>query len=453
MPALRSMVVRMPVIPILDTAVDAMYYSAKIRRNYVDQLCTHPKLFLMEKEELEELQYKALKQAFMHHYKKCKFYHDYCRGQGIKPDDIHNVNDIVKIPQIPAETFRQGGITSVPARKIKNVVTTSGTRSGNPAYTFRDFKSGTAWIKVLIRAFINSYIPQALEIDSLKNKYNDKNYNKNVKNVVKFALTDMQWELFFPPPEESSTWASQLAGIASLLFEKILRIPFAWHLKGFEFNEKEALDLIKEHSKTSATIWAIGFPYVLENIMKYMDEHDEPPLELDPTGSNICVWITGGGWKATEPIPREEFEKRISKHFGVNSNLIVDLYGFGEADVFTVDFCKANNWHLYPHVRYVVRDPETLEPCAEGEKGLMTVYDASITCYPAFIITDDFVRVSDIKKCECGQITQNLIKFEERAPDIDLKSSRMRAKKLLSKESIDMFEKIKEKSPRTGIGI
>jgi len=77
-------------------------------------------------------------------------------------------------------------------------------------------------------------------------------------------------------------------------------------------------------------------------------------------------------------------------------------------------------WHLFPDIRYIVRDPEIFEPISEGEKGLMTVYDPSMNCYPAFIISNDFVKVSDIKNCECGAVTQNLIKFEERTPDADL---------------------------------
>lgn len=443
MAILRKILPRLPVAWMLDTGLDSVYYSGKIRRNYIDQLCSNPRLFVLPKEELEELQYKAIKQAFIHHYNDCKFYHQYCRTYGVRPDDIHGYADIPKIPQIPSETFRQGGITSVPPRKIKNVVTTSGTRSGNPAYTFRDRKSTMRLVEVVGRAILNMILPEALEVS----------HKGNVNDLLKYCLNNMHVEVFLPPPEESSTWASQLLGILSLLLERILQIPFTWYLKGFEFDEKKILETIKEDLKADRALVYFGFPYVIEKLMRYMDDHDEPGLELDPTGENVCLCFYGGGWKATEPIERRKFQERIRTHFGFNPNFIVEAYAFGESNTLAIDFCKVKNWHILPHVRCVVRDPDTLEPCAPGEKGLMTVYDSSMNCYPAFIITDDFVRVSDIESCECGVVAQNLIKFEERAPNADLEASRALTKSILTEESVDLMEKFKEKAPKTGIGV
>jgi long-chain-fatty-acid---luciferin-component ligase len=396
MALLRKIVASMPVIEILDTTIDAMYYLAKIRRNYIDQLCTHPKLWIMDdKKEWEELQYKAIKQAFIHHYKRCKFYHDYCKMKGIKPDDINSIDDIIKIPQIPAETFRQGGIISVPASKLRNVGS-----SGSPLYTVRDTKSAIRLIAVVLRVFINAYLPELIEFS----------HKKNYRELAKFWLNNVSIEAFIPPPEESLIWGVQVLRVFTPLLN-MLQIPYTFHLK--KFDEKKALDTIREHSKENKAMWFWGFPYVIEKLMSYMEEHNEPSLELDPTGSNLCGFVTGGGWEALtgEKIDKKEFGKRLKEHFGFNENLIIDFRAFGEADAVAADFCRIKIYHLWPNAKCVVRDPETLEPCVEGEKGLMSVYNPAINCYPAFLVCEDLARISDIQKCECGAFAQNF-KFE-----------------------------------------
>ena len=446
MSALRSIIASMPVIGILDTAMDGLYYSAKLRENHIEELCYHRDVCVMDPKKLENMQYKAIKQSFIHHYNKSNFYHGVCKKSGVTADDIHCMEDIIrKVPQIPAEAFKQGGILSVPKRKIKSVVTTSGTRSNTPSYLLRDGKSMIRFVGVVIRALINPWRLEAMNMTDRSNR-----------EIIKYVFTNISLEIFTPSSKESSTWMAQSLGMGDPLFS-IFKIPCTYHLENFEFDEKKTMDTLIKHSKENkmAVFWS--FHYILNRLMDYMDENGIEPLNLDPTGKNICLCLIGGGWKklSGESIDRKEFEHKLKEHFGFNDNFIVDFYGLGEADVAAFDFCKLKKHHFLPHAKYVVRDPETLEPVADGEKGLLSVYDPSMNCYPAFVITDDVMRITnDLQKCECGMTAQNLIKFEGRAPGADLRSCGLKTQQIMNDETRELLEKFKAKSAlKAGVGV
>ena len=154
MRGMRPLIASLPGPEMVTMALDAGYLWTRYRNDYIGQLVIHPKHGLLPAEEFKDLQTKAIRQAFEHHYKDCAFYHNQCKSIGVKPDDIHSFDDITKIPQIPAETFKQGGILSVPENKILTVVTTSGT-SGLPSYLARDITSLGRLIIEAIRYIIN----------------------------------------------------------------------------------------------------------------------------------------------------------------------------------------------------------------------------------------------------------------------------------------------------------
>ena len=57
----------------------------------------------------------------------------------------------------------------------------------------------------------------------------------------------------------------------------------------------------------------IGFHYVFNELMKYMDESGER-LSIDPDGSNNSFIFMVGGWKklSGEKVDKKEFRKKLS---------------------------------------------------------------------------------------------------------------------------------------------
>jgi long-chain-fatty-acid---luciferin-component ligase len=399
----------------------------------------------MDQTKLKELQGKAIKYAFKHHYDNCDFYRNYCKNSGdVRPGDIHSIEDIInKVPQIPVETFKKGLISSVPQNRIHTVVTTSGT-SGSVSYLVRDFGSLIRLGVIIVNYIINIGAPEALE----EQKRFDGKYSK----IIKYALTNWYLAPLLPDPNEASTWFT--SAFKSLIpFMKMFGIPYDFHLKGFEFNPEKIIRTIKEKNEENKMVFLVGFHYVYNELMKYMDEIGET-LELDPDGSNLCFTILAGGWKklSGEAIDKKAFEKKLSDHFGLYEPHIIDIYGFGESNTLTVDFCPEGNMHLSPGVLAVTRDPKTLEVQDYGEKGLMSVWDPTMLSFPAFVISDDIVKLSEPFECDgCGAISQT-VEYVGRAEKAELRSCGLKTQQILNDEDKKAIEIVRAKTLRSGIG-
>ena len=439
----RNFVASLPVVDLLNTGFGAIALGGKVINNPVWELVAQPNILKMDQTKLKELQVKAIKYSFKYHYDNCKFYRDYCKSNGdVRLEDIHSVDDIFdKIPQIPAEAFKKGGIISIPKNRIKTVVTTSGT-TGRPSYLVRDFCSLLQMGAVTVNYLINVGAPLLLK------DYFDGSMSK----LIKYVFTNWYIAPLVPDPRESSSWFSN--GFLSIIpFLKLLGIPHDFLLKGFEFDPKKILDTIKEETKKNKMLVSLGFHYVFNELMKYMDETGET-LELDPDGSNMCFIGIAGGWKklSGDAIDKEAFRKKLADHFGLYEPHICDIYGFGETNLLTFDFCPNRNMHLLPMGIAVTRDPDTLEVQDYGEKGLMSVYDPTMHSFPSFVISDDIVKLTEPFECDgCGAITQT-VEYVGRAEKAELRSCGLKTQQILTDESMRELEILRTKALREGIG-
>ena len=442
---MRRFIASLPAIDMLNAGFGTICFAGRVTNNPLWRLAAQPNIWKMDQEKLRELQFKAIKYSFKHHYDDCKYYRDYCKNNGgVRSDDIHSIEDIInKIPQIPAETFKTGMISSIPKNKIKTVVTTSGT-SGKPSYLVRDFNSLLRLGTVIVNYITNVGAPKVLK--------EQKRFEGKYSKILKYALTNFYVSPFLPSPNEASTWFT--SAFRSLIpFLKLLKIPYDFHLKGFEFNPEKILEAMKENNKENKLVFLVGFHYVYNELMKYMDEAGET-LELDPDGSNLCFTITAGGWKklSGEAIDKEEFKKKLVDHFGVYKPHIVDIYGFGETNSIAVDFCPNGNMHLSPAVIAVTRDTDTLEVQDYGEEGLMSAWDPTMQSFPGFVISDDIVKLTEPFECDgCGVISQT-VEFVGRAAKAELRSCGLKMQQILSDENKRELEILRAKTLREGIG-
>jgi|GEM_PF-832876 len=440
----KDLIASLPFEKISTAALDQRYILAKRGGDYITQLCTHPRYGHVKREELRELQFKAVKQSFIHHYNNCSFYRNYCRDIGVIPDDVRGFEDVVNlVPQIPAETFKKGGILSVPIDSLIGVVTTSGI-NGNPAYLPRDMPSMVKVAELSIRLLINVYLPLT-----------SKKLEITPRETAEYALKNCALELFTPTWEESSTWLVQLLKLPISLSD-LIGVRHHFHLKNFKFDPKKTLEKIKERNRENKMMVFWAFPYIIGALMDYMDDAKER-LELDPTGKNLCVMVLNGGWKTLEgkKVDKDKFEKRVEEHFDINRDWIIDTYGFGEANFGAADaLCPERRMHVVTQAPIAVtRDPDTLEVQEYGEEGLLSVWDPTMNSYPAFVITDDIVKITDIYECPaCGRISQD-IEFKGRAGKAELRSCALKVQQLLCGESIDLLEKFRVKDViRIGVG-
>jgi long-chain-fatty-acid---luciferin-component ligase len=435
MRGMRPVMASLPIPEMISTVLDMAYWRAVHKNNYIDQLVRHPKFMFLKPDELKDMQTKAIRQAFKHHYNDCEFYHNQCKSIGVKPNDIHSFNDITKIPQIPSETFKQGGILSVPENKILTVVTTSGT-SGLPSFLARDITSIERIIIELIRYIIDFCYPIAANI-----------VGREMKDYYRYCMNNWHVGLFIPSIKESSSWMNQISNYAGFL-APLFAIPFDIYLKEMKFDPAEIFKKIKETHKQDKMIFLVGFHYIINEMMNYMDEIGET-LDLDPTGKNVCGMLLAGGWKklSGEEVDKRAFKKRVKEHFGITERFILDIYGFAESNMLACDFCPDGKVHGIMSSLLVTRDPDTLEVQDFGEKGLISVYDPTMNTYPAFVITDDLGRISEPHICEgCGMTTQD-IEYLGRAPKAELRSCGLRTQQILTDKDKKGLEMLRMKTP------
>jgi len=115
-----------------------------------------PKMELMERKELEELQLQRLKSVVEKVYKNVPFYEKKFRQAGITPEDIKSLKDLVKLPTTKKQDLRDNypfGLFAVPLEEVVRVHASSGT-TGKPTvvgYTAKDIET---WSDLMARDFV-----------------------------------------------------------------------------------------------------------------------------------------------------------------------------------------------------------------------------------------------------------------------------------------------------------
>jgi phenylacetate-CoA ligase len=115
-----------------------------------------PKMELMEREELEELQLQRLKSVVEKVYRNVPFYQNKFKQAGITPQDIKSLKDLGKLPTTKKQDLRDNypfGLFAVPREEVVRVHASSGT-TGKPTvvgYTAKDIET---WSDLMARDFV-----------------------------------------------------------------------------------------------------------------------------------------------------------------------------------------------------------------------------------------------------------------------------------------------------------
>jgi phenylacetate-CoA ligase len=115
-----------------------------------------PKLELMERKELEELQLQRLKTVVEKVYRNVPFYQNKFKQAGVTPQDIQSLKDLAKLPTTRKQDLRDNypfGLFAVPREEVVRVHASSGT-TGKPTvvgYTARDIEN---WSDLMARDFV-----------------------------------------------------------------------------------------------------------------------------------------------------------------------------------------------------------------------------------------------------------------------------------------------------------
>ncbi len=86
----------------------ASYIPPRDTWNPADEALYQPiDLFRVPLEEAQDMQLKAIKFTFTHHFHNNNFYRKYCEMRNVRPDDIKTADDLDRIPLLPDVFFKQ----------------------------------------------------------------------------------------------------------------------------------------------------------------------------------------------------------------------------------------------------------------------------------------------------------------------------------------------------------
>ncbi|MCD8294461.1 MAG: phenylacetate--CoA ligase [Clostridia bacterium] len=115
-----------------------------------------PEIETMPREELEKLQSERLVKQVRHVYDNVKMYHDRMDEQGVKPEDIHGIEDLHLLPFITKDDLKEQypfGMVAVPLSDCVRIQSTSGT-TGRRVVAFYTMDDILIWDECCARAIV-----------------------------------------------------------------------------------------------------------------------------------------------------------------------------------------------------------------------------------------------------------------------------------------------------------
>jgi len=350
--------------------------------------------FRSNPQKIREIKFKMIKKNFEHHFKNNPFYRKYCEllyeygvGEKITPEKIKEFDDLLKIPLIPSDFFKElskigkEDLIITKGVEIKTHFTTSGTTGTPTKYLFDE---------------------ESLKLTNAETIF-------TCSEVLEVQKDD--WIIFLTPlPERSKTGLVQGA---YRMFKGIVgdNIHF---LYGEESKGKpsELLETIlkKIEEKCKGKIHLYGPPFLYYQIAEEL-KHKNKVIKI-----NGKAMITGGWKKLKGAIPRQKLHELITERLNIHEKEIRD--GLGLTDIFTwCPECEYHKKHIPLEIYVSVRNPENINAEMEsGKEGLLAFMSPYIKSFPPFVITGDIgvETVSVNEYCECGRVG-NAIEHRRRA--------------------------------------
>ena len=382
--------------------------------------------YLYNKKEVEETRFKAIKEAFIHHYSNNLFYHKYCKENDVKPEDIKSEEDFLKIPMVPDKFFKDYP-SDEPRKLYEWLYTVSSIDIGNYDFKGKNLQDFLIWAENKLNGVVTHSSGTTGKFSFMfRDEITRKRLFYSADKILLFSIypPDDDAHVIYPGPVKThltmGRWVSEGTKIFDVqhrhfLTEKQLTLDIirimSGHINGMGDKLKllvirkamhkgqlKLLKLLQEMDKQKKQIYMITFPFQLYDLMKIMEEEG---IYLNLGESNSVI-ITGGGWKIHEHIKISETEmaRKIEEFFGIGNNNYRDVYGMSEMNGLALG-CEARYKHMPPWIYPIVLD-EDYEPVGFNEEGRFAFLDPAANSYPGFIITGDKVKL--LEACpECGR--------------------------------------------------
>ena len=400
----------------------ADYIPPRDTWNPADEALYQPvDLYRVPLEEAQNMQLKAIKFTFTHHYRNNDFYHRYCELRNVRPEDLKTIDDLDKIPLIPDVVFKQHpsgkdfahwivGIFTGDLPKIVvegvNPTFDDVINAFNAAGLVVTYSSGTSGRFTVIprdkKTFLAAEYALAKSITNMEYQWHEDSHeyllfpNPKKTNVFVGKVTTVNFDLVkdiqVAIDRELTAKLIQMAMSPKPGLKGMLTSYFQ---KGIEQKMiDQIISWLERFDRTNENIRLFGAPFLLYRIMEKLRK-DGKSFDFGERGRVR----TGGGWKIQENvrIPHADFRKWIQDVLGIPEKHCLDCYGMVEGNGWIVQCPEGHYLHApYTYYRPLVLD-DNLVPAGYGEWGRFAFLDALAQIYPGFIISGDRVRM--LERC------------------------------------------------------
>lgn len=319
----------------------------------------------MSRDEIHHLQSIRLKKMVDRVYHSVEFYRKKMQHMGIEPGDINGLEDLYKLPFTTKNDLRENypfGLFAVPQSEIVRVHASSGTtgKATVVGYTRRDIE---VWQECVARVLAMSGVgPQ----DKIQVAYG-------------YGLFTGGLGLHYGAENIGATVIPMSTG-----------------------NTQKLITMMQDFGATAIACT----PSYLLHIAETLEEAGQ-------TG-NICLKAAICGAEPWTENMRKEIERKLNLK-------AYDIYGLSEimGPGVAADCEYHNGLHVYEdHFIPEVVNPETLEPCKEGETGELVFTTITKEALPLFRYrTRDLTSIT-YDKCECGRTLARISRFKGRSDDM-----------------------------------
>jgi hypothetical protein len=290
-------------------------------------------------------------------------YRKLCEARKISP---HTTTHWTQIPAVPTSAFKELELSCLPPKARTRVFHSSGTTAQKPSRHFHNEESLAVYETSLLAWF-----------------------RFHIQPGKRLAILT-------PPPT--------VAPNSSLvhMFETVRRdsnapeTSFCGNLDkdgAWAVNFELAVGALQNASQTGEPIVILGTAFSFVHLLDYLAEKD---LRFKlPPGSPVME--TGGYKNRSRVMPKEELHALTTERLGVPSSHIIREYGMSElsSQAYDIDGYNSSSvirhFHFPPWVRAKVISPETGREVADGETGLLRIFDLANVFSVMAIQTEDLV--------------------------------------------------------------
>jgi len=269
-------------------------------------------------------------------------YRELCERRNIRPGSIEQWR---QIPALPARAFKEFEVSSIPPGERTRLFHSSGTAGQTPSRHFHNAQSLSLYESSLLPWFKRHFL----------------------------AAQPAPMKLFFLTPEAAPnsslvhmfTTVRRAFGAPGSAFTGRLNADGSWGL-----DIEQTLAAVREAIGENTAIGLLGTAFSFVHLLDHLQAAGKP-FAL-PKASRVME--TGGYKGRTREVPRALLRKMLFKFLGVPPTQVVAEYGMSELSSQAYEDA-AGVFQFPPWARPLVISPETGAEVADGETGLLRVFD------------------------------------------------------------------------------